>query len=187
MVIEAKEIQLKDGRRVTVRSPKASDARALLAHMKRTSKETYFMSQYPEEILLTEQEEEEYLEKIGRDADDFMISAFWDGELVGNISVHRIRNLSKYRHRGGLGVSIQERACDMGLGTALLEEALAFAERTSFEQIELGVFSDNPRALHLYEKAGFEQIGRIPRAFKLKDGTYRDEIQMVYRIHRGQE
>ena len=38
---------------------------------------------------------------------------------------------------------------------------------------------DNPRARHLYEKLGFQEQGRTLRAFRLKDGTYRDEIQMV--------
>ena len=46
------------------------------------------------------------------------------------------------------------------------------------EKVEL-VYSDNARAIHLYEKFGFERYGIHPRAFKLKDGTYRDEIIMV--------
>ena len=48
-----------------------------------------------------------------------------------------------------------------------------------FEQLELEVYSDNSRAIHLYEKFGFERYGIQPRAFKLKDGSYRDEIIMV--------
>ena len=53
------------------------------------------------------------------------------------------------------------------------------ARANGFEQLELGVYSDNSRAIHLYEKFGFERYGIQPRAFKLKDGTYRDEIIMV--------
>lgn len=41
------------------------------------------------------------------------------------------------------------------------------------------MFEDNPRARHLYEKLGFQEQGRTLRAFRLKDGTCRDEIQMV--------
>ena len=41
------------------------------------------------------------------------------------------------------------------------------------------MFEDNPRARHLYEKLGFQEQGRTLRAFRLKGGTYRDEIQMV--------
>ena len=38
---------------------------------------------------------------------------------------------------------------------------------------------DSERAQGLYRKYGFKEYGRTPRAFKLKDGTYRDEIIMV--------
>ena len=47
-----------------------------------------------------------------------------------------------------------------------------------YEQIELGVFADNKRAQNLYKKNGFEVWGNTKNAFKLKDGTYRDEIIM---------
>ena len=47
------------------------------------------------------------------------------------------------------------------------------------EQAELGVYSDNDRARHMYKKMGFKEYGMNPRAFKLKDGTYRDEIIMA--------
>lgn len=53
------------------------------------------------------------------------------------------------------------------------------AKKNGFEQIELGVFADNPRAIHVYEKAGFQKVGIQPRAFKLQDGSYVDEIEMV--------
>lgn len=61
----------------------------------------------------------------------------------------------------------------------MLELALEQAWENGFEQLELGVFSDNERAIRLYEKYGFQKTGVSPRAFKLKDGTYRDEILMV--------
>ena len=41
-----------------------------------------------------------------------------------------------------------------------------------FEQVELGVYSDNDRARHMYKEMGFKEYGMNPRAFKLKDGTY---------------
>ena len=47
-----------------------------------------------------------------------------------------------------------------------------------YEQVELGVFSDNKRAQALYKKHGFEVWGYSKNAYKLKDGTYRDEIIM---------
>ena len=61
----------------------------------------------------------------------------------------------------------------------LVHARIDLARANGFEQLELGVYSDNSRAIHLYEKFGFERYGIQPRAFKLKDGTYRDEIIMV--------
>ena len=85
----------------------------------------------------------------------------------------------KMRHRASLGISIKKKAWGLGLGKLLMEKALEQAKENGFEQVELGVFEDNPRARHLYEKLGFQEQGRTLRAFRLKDGTYRDEIQMV--------
>ena len=82
------------------------------------------------------------------------------------------------RHRGSLGISVEQKAWG-GLGTAMIEAALRQAKENGFAQVELGVFEDNSRARHLYEKLGFQEQGRTLRAFRLKDGTYRDEIQMV--------
>ena len=62
----------------------------------------------------------------------------------------------------------------------MLDIALEQAKKNGFEQVELGVFEDNLRAIHLYKKCGFKKVGIQPRAFKLKDGTYRDEVQMVH-------
>ncbi len=43
------------------------------------------------------------------------------------------------------------------------------AKANGFEQVELGVYSDNDRARHMYRKMGFREYGMNPRAFKLKD------------------
>lgn len=52
------------------------------------------------------------------------------------------------------------------------------ARKMGYEQIELGVFSDNEKAKRLYEKNGFQVWGKNRNAFKLKDGRYFDEIIM---------
>ena len=60
-----------------------------------------------------------------------------------------------------------------------MEYAIENARKTELEQLKLGVFDDNVAAFRLYEKLGFREWGREPLAFKLKVGSYRDEIQMV--------
>lgn len=179
MCLEERTIVLKDGRQVTLRGVKPSDGRAMLAYLKQISGETHFMVRYPEEVVFTEEEEEEVLKEIEASKQQFMLAAFSEGAVVGNISVAPVGNRFKLKHRGGVGIAIVREFWNAGLGTILLKEAVRLSKELGFYQLELGVFEDNARAIHLYEKNGFEKTGRIPRAFRLKDGTFYDEIQMV--------
>lgn len=179
MIITEKEITLKNGQKIILRSPMESEAKALSGHRYQTSKETYFMSRYPEEMEFQEETLKQRLAATIADEKDFHITAFADGKIVGDAGVLKIRDHIKFRHRGYFGISILEAYCDLGLGSIMLDEAIRIAKENGFEQLELGVFSDNLRAIHVYEKAGFKKVGVWPRAFKLKDGTYRDEVLMA--------
>ena len=121
----------------------------------------------------------EILDAVTKNERDFMVTAFIGDEVVGDLGVTTVRPHVKYLHRGYLGMSIRQKYTGMGLGSFMMEIALEQAKKNGFEQVELGVFSDNERAQGLYRKYGFKEYGRTPRAFKLKDGTYRDEIIMV--------
>lgn len=180
MIIEKKKIYLNDGRELILRSPVPQDAAALLKHKKITSEETYYMARYPEEINMTVEKQAEQLNAICLDEDCFMIAAYFEGNMIANASVQRIGNHIKYRHRAGFGISVQKAYWNSGLGKCMLKEVIDCAAKTIFAQLELGVFRENFRAIHLYEKCGFVQWGMLPRAFRLKDGAYRDEIQMIY-------
>ena len=170
---------LKDGTKVILRSPQRRDAAQLNEYLRLTSGETHYMVRYPEECDRTLEAAQKRLWAVTDHERSFMLAAFLDGELVGNCGINAMSDHFKMRHRASLGISIKQKACDSGLGTAMIEAALRQAKENGFEQVELGVFEDNPRARHLYEKLGFQEQGRTLRAFRLKDGTYRDEIQMV--------
>lgn len=180
MIIEEKEILLKDGRKAVLRSPAPKEAEEMLLHLRQTSEETHFMVRYPEEIALTVEEERAFLENLANGEDSFMLAAYLEGELAACASLNRYGDQYKYRHRGTFGISVKKKAWGLGIGTAMTKEMLRLAEKTGLEQVELTVFRDNKAARHIYEKLGFEKTGVVPRAFKLKDGSYRDEVQMVY-------
>ena len=179
MLIESKEITMSNGKRVVIRSAIDVDASSLCQHRYVTSGETYFMARYPEECSFDVADMEKRLIHIQNSDCDFLVTAFLDDEVIGDLGVTQIRNHMKYSHRAYMGISIQKQYCNMGLGSAMVEYAVEQAKANGFEQLELGVFEDNIEAIHLYEKYGFQKYGVQPRAFKLKDGTYRDEIIMV--------
>lgn len=179
MKIREQKFTLPDGRELTLRSAAADDWAQLSEHRRITSGETHFMARWPEECGFDESRMRTYLTAAGESPLGFMVTAF-DGErIVGDLGVAEVRPHLKYRHRAYMGVSIQQAYCGCGLGSRMLEIALEQAKQNGFEQVELSVFSDNERAMGLYEKYGFQKFGMTPRAFKLKDGSYRDEIIMV--------
>lgn len=171
--------QLPSGEMLTVRSLCADDAEALNAFRLATYRETHFMARYPEERGQNLEAMQKGLAGSEASALNFEVGAFAGEKLVGEFGVAQVRPHIKYRHRAVMGISVRKEYWGCGLGSYLMQLAIDQTRTNGFEQLELGVFRDNTRAIHLYEKVGFERCGTIPHAFKLKDGTYRDEIMMV--------
>ena len=173
-----KEIELKDGTTCILRSPNEQDAEKMIEYLKMTSEETDFLTRYPEEINITIDKEIEILKDNLNSNTDMMIAAFIKNELVGNVGISCVRNHIKLKHRAIFGISIKEKYWNNGIGNTLLREVIEQARIMGYEQIELGVFSDNEKAKELYKKYGFEIWGNMKNAYKLKDGTYHDDIMM---------
>ena len=164
---------------IEIRSALPEDAEKLKAHREATAAETHFMARYPEDGDFDLDKMRSGIEGMRDSERDYLVTAFLDDEIVGDLGVTLVRPHMKYLHRAYLGMSIRQKCTGMGLGSFMMEIALEQAKKNGFEQVELGGFSDNERAQGLYGKYGFKECGRTPRAFKLKDGTYRDEIIMV--------
>ena len=176
MRIKPREYKLQDGKILTVRSVEGEDAAAYAACRQKTYRETYFLARYSEADL---EKMRVGLAKCAESPLNFEVGAFCGEEVVGALGVSQVRPHLKYRHRAMMGISLLKEYWGCGLGSFLMQIAVEQAATNGFEQLELGVFEDNARAIALYEKFGFEKYGVSPRAFKLKDGTYRDEIIMV--------
>lgn len=179
MKIELRTFTLSSGEVLTVRSLCADDAEALSAFRLATYRETHFRARYPEECEPSLEVMKKGLSGCEASALNLEVGAFAGEKLVGEFGVAQVRPHIKYRHRAGMGISVLKDYWGCGLGSYLMQLAIDQTRTNGFEQLELGVYSDNTRAIHLYEKFGFERCGTMPHAFKLKDGTYRDEIMMV--------
>ena len=179
MKIVPRTFQLPNGELLTVRSLCADDAEALNAFRLVTYRETYFRARYPEECEQNLEAMQKGLADCEASALNVEVGVFAGEKLVGEFGVTQVRPHIKYRHRAVMGISVRKEYWGCGLGSFLMQLAVDQAKANGFEQLELGVYSDNARAIHLYEKFGFERCGTTPHAFKLKDGTYRDEIMMV--------
>ena len=83
-----------------------------------------------------------------------------------------------FRHVGTLGLGVLAEWRGRGIGRQLIIQTIELARTTGLEKIELTVYSDNTRAMRLYESLGFEYEGRRRNARKL-DGTYQDFLLMA--------
>ncbi len=123
-----------------------------------------------------------YRDRLGLDrprSGHFTLGA-WDGDaLVGAISCER-ENRIKVRHVGHLiGMMVRTDAQGRGVGRALLNECIATARRADgLEMLTLSVTAGNAAAITLYESAGFERYGSLPRAIRV-DGVYFTKDHMV--------
>ena len=108
--------------------------------------------------------------------DPFM-GAIADDDVVGWCEVERYSTSSE-AHRGVLNIAIRPEYRDRGLGRKLLSIVLNQARDAGFVCVELWVFTDNARAIALYESVGFERQG-VVRYISFIDNKFHDGIGMA--------
>ena len=181
MIYPEKSLTRQNGT-LTLRSARKEDAADLLTYLKQTAAETPYLLREPEEVTITLEREEAFLERNEKEPGSLMLLAFVDGHHAGNCSVNPIGDKLRYRHRCSISIALYLKYCGMGIGETMLREVLAAAKEMGYEQAELEVVSSNRRAKALYEKLGFVSYGRFPDNMKYKDGTYEDCEWMMRKL-----
>jgi len=102
------------------------------------------------------------------------------GRLVGNGSVTRGSYEDTKRH-GYLGIAITKKNRDRGIGVAMMRTLVKESRKAGLKTIQLEVFANNPRAIHVYERTGFKEAGRIPKKM-LRNGKFIDSIVMARQL-----
>ena len=180
MIIEQTEYRVPSGT-LLLRNAETDDAEMLIEYLKQTAAETPFLANEPDEISLTVEQEQNYIESINKSEANIMLLGFLNGEYVGNCCFNSSSRL-RLCHRATLGIALYEKYTGIGIGTVMIEKCFDIAKKAGFEQMELEVASKNERAIGLYKKLGFEVCGKIPDATKYKDGTYDDLLIMVRKL-----
>ena len=101
-----------------------------------------------------------------------------DGTVIGSAGLNVHPN-PRMRHGAELGILVHTDYQNQGVGTALMKTVLNLADNwLMLVRVELEVFADNERAIHLYEKFGFKKEGLL-RMSVVRDGQYRDNYKMA--------
>ena len=122
-------------------------------------------------------DERRYLRTIDRHPDAAVYVAD-DGRIVGRLSLSRDPHPAS-RHVADLGLMVAESHRRQGVGTMLLETAVAWAREARVRKLELHVFPWNEPALALYGSFGFEREGYRKRHYE-RGGELVDAVLMAY-------
>ena len=116
-------------------------------------------------------------QRFGPD-DHIFVAVLEDGTVIGCAGLTVCSN-PRMRHVGTVGLYVHTDYQNQGVGTALMKVLLELADNwLMLVRVELEVFADNERAIHLYEKFGFEKEALL-RMSVVRDGQYWDNYKMA--------
>jgi len=168
-----------DATTIVIRRPRPADAAAIAATMADPQVQPGLLQMpYGTEEFWRKRIEEM---PVGSNVQELFLVAERGGMIVGNAGLMPTQGVRR-RHVMGLGLSVAPTAQGQGVGTALMQALVDWADRwAQVLRIELTVFTDNAAAIALYRKFGFELEG-THRAYALRDGVYAD-VHAMARFH----
>ena len=167
-----KQITLKDGTKIVIRSANKTDARNMLDYINKISVESDFLTFGEGEFGKNLEQEEQFLEDISKQNNAIFIIAEFEGIIIGNINFSG-GTRPRTEHAGEFGVSVLKDFWGKGLGTELLKYLIDWCKDLGIiRKVNLRVRTDNLAAIHTYEKLGFKVEGTITREFKINDRFY---------------
>lgn len=96
------------------------------------------------------------------------------GKVLGLYILHP-NNVGRCGHISNASYAVTSESRGLHIGEALVRDCIRQAGRHGFFVLQFNaVVASNVHARHLYERVGFQQLGTIPKGFRLKDGTYED-------------
>ena len=173
----AMEVEPLDAGAVTIREARVSDAAKCLEYLRTTSAEPGRMLPVDaDEWDMPVQDEEAFIQHMAATPNCLMLVVEAQDEIVGILTCNGGTRRAM-RHAVTLGVSLREDYRDRGLGHRLMQRTVDWARSNGVTRIELHVYVENARAIHLYEKFGFKIEGRRPHAY-YHNGRYIDDLVM---------
>jgi cell volume regulation protein A len=180
-----KELTLKDGRKVTVRSFTKDDFEKVRRFLNEMVKEEALIA--IDERISPDKEKEMGTESIIKMNKGEMI--MWVVEHENKIIGRTVAEKMPRRERDNVSLSfyIAKGFRDVGLGTSLLRMITEEALKTFKPQnLYLTVYSANTKAIKLYEREGFEKVGVLPGWMRYGQ-DYLDRIYMSYKGNQTKE
>ncbi len=165
-----------EGKAILLRYAQESDLEAYLAFLQDPEMNRFTGSQQE----FTREQIVNWLKKIGvqnEDRVDFIIVHKESGELLGEVVLNEIDPVNR---SANIRIAIQgTNHRGKGYGTEAMNLMLRYGfDVLKLHRIHLGVYTFNPRAIHVYKNIGFKQEG-LQRDVLYLNGEYHDMIIMA--------
>lgn len=177
-----KEVVLGDGRKAVLRAPDWHDLDDFLGLINE------LVDEHADILRSTHSSQGEEVEWLGdrltaiEKGSLIALVADIDGRVVASADVaQRMPENPEHSHVGVLGIAILKNARGVGLGKVLMDSLLQLARQAGLKIIILDMFATNAVARRLYEKVGFVEVGKIPKAINRHD-KYIDLIRFAIEI-----
>lgn len=162
---------------VAIRLPNAADAKALLALLERLQQESDTFSLADADDPISAAQEADQLEQIKASPKHLLLVASLGDQLLGVLSI----SPTPQGNVGELGIAVEKKYWHLGIGTALVDEALYWANTASqLQAVGLIVQTRNVPAMKLYQKMGFVRTSTPPELVTDDDGEHVMAVEMVY-------
>ncbi len=123
---------------------------------------------FPQEEVLSEESGKEFFASqsyTGVAVDDA-------GNILGLYILHP-NNVGRCGHIANASYAVAMSSRGKHIGKSLVQHCMRTAKRLGFSVLQFNaVVESNLSARKLYENLGFQQLGTIPKGFRMKDGTY---------------
>ena len=166
-----------EGEKVRLRSVELSDLDDIMKYWNNLKLRRFLNTVLP----ISRGEEEEWIRSTWKSKKEgkefiFTIEKLDTNKFLGMSGLH---NVDWINRSAELGIAIHaEENWNKGYGTDAMKVLLKFGfDYLNLHRIELNVFVFNKRALRVYEKVGFKQIGRRRKSL-FREAQYHDEILM---------
>jgi RimJ/RimL family protein N-acetyltransferase len=169
-----KEVNLRDGLRVSLRPMTAGDAEALLQFFLRIPAEDRY---YLKEDVTSPRVVQRWAAELDYHR-ALPLLAWVDGRVVANGTLHRNRAAAR-GHVGELRLLVEPEYRNLGLGTAILRELADIANQTGLERLLFEVVADKEDpAIRAAELVGFIRVAVLRGHAKDPDSHPRDLVLM---------
>ena len=167
-----KQLLLKNGKVITIRKARKTDARAILKYLNIIGGESDFLAfgrnEFDGSIVKIKTQILQYQKAV-----NCLYLIACDAKGVMGVLRFTGGKGSRMRHTGGFGVSVAKKYWGMGIGKELTKTLIEWARATGIvRKINLRVREDNTKAITLYQKLGFSKEGSVTRDLLVQNKFY---------------